>query len=184
MPCRDRGLALVTVIMLLALLLVIALVLCDKLINATRATARAGARDQALQAAASGIEWARHQLTATYRGSNGWATYLAGAPDGERYAATPAFATDIGAVAVDIFLRDNPDGDGDPHRDNDLKLLVLARARPAHGAEVMVESLCGFETDGAAYRQAGQDSRRSGQAATTGPAEPWSAPVSTFQLSD
>lgn len=184
MPCRERGLALVTVLLLLALLLVMALVLSDKAINAIRDTARAGAREQGLQAAGAGIEWARRQLTMTYRSSGGWAAYLAAAPGGERYPLNPAFGTEVGGVAVDIYLRDNPDGDDDPRRDNDLRLMVLARARPAVGAEIMVESLCGFDTGGAAYRQSGQDSRHSGQAATAGPAEPWTAPVSSFHLRD
>lgn len=185
MPCRERGLTLVTVLLLLAMLMVMALVLGDKVINATRGTLQAGARAQGLQAAGAGIEWARHQLTTSYRGSNGWASYLAGALEGERYAATPAFTTAIGGVAVDIYLRDNPDGDDDPRRDNDLKLFVLARARPVNGSEIVVESLCGFETaSGGAYHQAGQDSRHSGQAATDGPAEPWTAPVSAFHLRD
>lgn len=177
--------ALVTVLFLLALLLVLALMLSDKVIRSTRSTARAGARDQALQAAGAGVEWARHRLAATYLASSGWTAYLAGAPGGERYPETPAFTTMIGPVAVDIFLRDNPDGDGDPRRDNDLKLLVLAHARPTNGADVLVESLCGFEMPSAAgYRQGGGDARRSGQAAADGPDEPWSAPVAAFQLRD
>lgn len=184
MRCRERGLALVTVLLLLALLLVMALVLCDKTINATRDQVRAGAREQALQAAGAGIEWARHQLTTTYRGTAGWATYLAVAPGGERYPAAPAFSTTVGGVPVDIFVRDNPDGDDDPRRDHDLKLFVLAWARSPAGAEIVVESLCGFASADAAYRQAGEDSRHSGQAVTDGPAEPWTAPVSTFHLRD
>lgn len=185
MHCRERGMALVTVLFLLALLLVLALMLSDKVIRSTRSTARAGARDQALQAAGAGIEWARHRLATTYLTSSGWAAYLAGAPAGERYPEAPAFTTVIGPVTVDIFLRDNPDGDSDPRRDNDLKLLILARARPATGPDVLVEGLCGFDVHTAAdYRQGGGDARRSGQATTDGPAEPWSAPVATFHLRD
>jgi hypothetical protein len=184
MPYRERGLALVTVLLLLAMLLVMALVLADKVINTIRTTLQAGARAQGVQAAGAGIEWARHQLATTYRSSAGWASYLGGSPEGERYAATPAFTTAVGGVAVDIYLRDNPDGDLDPHRDNDLKLFVLARAKPANGSEVVVESLCGFEAAAGSSLQVGQDSRHSGQAMTDGPAEPWTAPVSTFHLRD
>lgn len=184
MRCHERGLALVTVLFLLALLLVLALMFSEKVLRATRSTSLAGARDQALQAAGAGIEWARHRLAATYATSSGWANYLVGAPAGERYPDNPAFSTVVGGVAVDIYLRDNPDGDADPRRDNDLKLLVLARARPAHGSAVLVESLCGFAADTGAgdYRQCGGDARRSGQSAVDGSAEPWSAPVTAFHL--
>jgi hypothetical protein len=108
---------------------------------------------------------------------------LARAADGTRYPERPVFTTSIGQVTVDIFLRDNPDGDADPHRDNDLRVFVLARARTADGGDVLVESLCGFAPE-ASYRQAGEDPRRSGQAPLDGPAEPWVAPLATFQLHD
>jgi hypothetical protein len=184
MPCRERGLALVTVLFLLALLMVLALMFSEKVIRATRGEALAGARDQALQAAGAGIEWARHLLAANYRTSSGWTTYLAGAPDGERYPATPALSTAIGPVGVDIFLRDNPDGDADPRHDNDLKLFVLARARAGDGPEVLIESLCALDAAGGGYRQNGEDARRSGQSTADGPAEPWAAPVTSFHLRD
>jgi hypothetical protein len=184
MPCRERGLALITVLFLLALLMVLALMFGEKVIRATRGEALAGARDQALQAAGAGIEWARHLLAANYRSSSGWTTYLAGAPDGERYPATPVMSTAIGPVAVDIFLRDNPDGDADPRHDNDLKLFVLARARAGDGPEVLVESLCALDPAATGYRQGGEDVRRSGLAPVDGPAEPWAAPMTTFQLRD
>lgn len=183
MHCRERGMALVTVLFLLALLLVLALMLSEKVLRATRSATMAGAHDQALQAAGAGIEWARHRLATTYPTSSGWTSYLAGAPGGESYPQTPAFSTVVGSVAVDIYLRDNPDGDANPRRDNDLKLLVLACARPVNGPAVLVESLCGFDADTVAgYRQGGGDARRSGQAASDGLAEPWSAPVATFLL--
>ena len=152
----------VTVVFFLAILLVLALMLSDKVLRATRTAALAGSRDQALQAAAAGIEWARHRLAASYQTSSGWASYLAEAASGTRYPERPIFTTSIGQVTVDIYLRDNPDGDGDPRRDNDLQVFALARARAASGAEVLVESLCGFAPE-AAYRQAGEDARRSGQ---------------------
>lgn len=185
MRCREAGMALVTVLLLLALLLVMALMVGDKTLRAIRGETLAGNRDQALQAAGAGIEWSRHRLATTYATSAGWSTYLAGAPDGGRYPDTPAFSTMVGSLPVDIFLRDNPDGDADPRHDNDLKLLVLARARPAGGAETLVESLCGFAAEGgSAYRQGGGDAHRSGQTDAAGTAEPWSAPVDIFHLHD
>jgi hypothetical protein len=184
MHCRERGLALVTVLFLLALLMVLALILSDKVLRGSRDAVLSAARDQALQAAGAGIEWARHRLAVSYRSSSGWATYLAAAPTGEGYPAEAAFRFDVGRVAVDIYLRDNPDGDGDPRRDNDLKIFVLARARPANGPEILVESLCGFEAEAAAYRQEGANSRRSGETGAAGLADPWAAGAATFQLTD
>lgn len=185
MPCRERGLALVSVLQLLALLLVIGLMLGEKVLRATRGEILAGVREQALQAAGTGIESARHRLATTYAASSGWALHLAGNPDGERYPESPVFTLTVGDVPVDIFLRDNPDGDADPRRDSDLKLMVLARARPRGGAAVMVETLCGFDAATAAgYRQSGGDAGRSGGADADGVAAPWSAPVDTFHLHD
>ena len=184
MPCPERGFALVTVLFLLALLMVMAVVLSDKVLRASRGASLAGARDQARQAAGAGIEQARHLLAVNYRNSSGWVTYLAGGSGGERYPATPALSIDIGGATVDIFLRDNPDGDADPLHDNDLQLFVLARARAGHGPEVMVESLCAFEPLAAGYGQGGESVRPSGQAKLDEPAEPWTAPVAAFHLRD
>jgi hypothetical protein len=52
---------------------------------------------------------------------------------------------EINGLPVEIYLRDNPDGDGDLRKDNDLKVFVLARARGRQGAEAIIESLCGFD---------------------------------------
>lgn len=184
MACSERGLALVTVLLLLTMLMVMVMVLSDKGIRATRDTALASGREQTLQAAGGGIEWARHRLAATYRATAGWATYLAAAPDGERYPGTPALRTVIGGLPVEIYLRDNSDGDGDPRRDNDLKLYVLACARPKLGPETRIESLCMLDPDGSGYRQAGGDARGRGAARDSGPTELLSAPLSGFSLRD
>ena len=184
MLCRERGLALVTVVVLLALLMVLALTLSDKLLRATRDAALSAAREQGLQAAGAGIEWARQRLAMTYRSSAGWATYLAAATAGESYPGEAAFSIGVGRVMVDIYLRDNPDGDGDPRQDNDLMLFVLARARQANSPDVLVEGLCGLDPDGAAHWQAGGDARRSGAVTAAGPADILSAPVQAFDLHD
>ncbi len=181
MCCREHGLALVTVILLVAVLMVIGLLLSDKVIRATRDVSRAAAHDQGLQAAGAGIESARHQLAETYLGSRGWANYLATAPGGERYPDRPAFTLEVGGAAVEIYLRDNPDGDGDPRRDNDLQLFVLARARATAGGEVLIESLCRYEPPTGVYRQEGGDSRRSGQTPAEGLAEPWASQVTALE---
>lgn len=180
MVCRERGLALITVLFFLAILMVLASILSDKVLRATREASCAASRDQALQAAAAGIEWARHQLATTYQATSGWTGYLARGGGGTGYPGSPAFTTQIGEVSVDIYLRDNPDGDADAGRDNDLKVFILSRARTATGGDVLVESLCGFIPDGTVYRQGGGDAQRSGQSVLDGPAI--GGTITTFQL--
>ena len=172
MPCRERGLALVTVLLLLALLLVMALVLGKRVIRTTRDTACNGAREQALQAATGAIEWVRLPLAATYRGTHGWNDHLAAAGSAERYPSQPAFRLPVGGYAAELYLRDNADGDDNPQRDNDLKLYILARVRTPLGPEALVESLCRLEgAAGAGYAQARGSAGRDGQVAVDGPAE-------------
>lgn len=142
MPASERGMALVTVIFLLALLMGLAVMLTDKVLYSMTAMSRDCQRDRAFWAASAGIEWARRELALQFRTSGHWQVLLAGSAG--TYAAPPAWVPELNGVPVEIFLADNRDGDGDPTRDNDLRLRVLARARPAGGPEVLVESLCGF----------------------------------------
>lgn len=169
MRCRERGVALLTVIFLLALLLVVALVLSDKVLYATRRTGEAGRRDQALQAAAGGVEWALQRLAERYRQQADWDSFLAEAPAEGRYPARPTLSVTLELISVDIFIRDNADGDGDPRHDLDARLFLLARVPGAEGGEVVVESLCGVAAD-TGYLQAGGDATRSGQTPASGPA--------------
>jgi hypothetical protein len=173
---------LVTVIFLVALLMVMGLVFSDKVLRATRDVALAAARDQGVQAAGAGIEWARRQLAETYRDSRGWADYLAAAPAGDGYPETPAFTFEVTGAAVEIYLRDNPDGDDDPRRDNDLQLFVLARARPRRGSEILVESLCRYQAPVAAHGPAGGED--GSQAAAAGLAAEWNGRVRSFHVTD
>ncbi len=145
MLCNERGMALVSVILMLTVLLAMAHILTEKVWQSTRQTADAASREQVFWAAQAGIEAARQQLTVNYAGSGGWQSLLTAATP-QSYPATPVWVTEVNGIAVDIYLRDNPDGDGDLRIDNDLKLFVLARARGRRGAEALVESLCGFTT--------------------------------------
>lgn len=184
MADRERGMALVTVLFLLALLMVLALVLGGRVLRATRDAAWAGGRAQALYAADAGIEWARQQLADSYPASAGWATYLAGAPGDDRYPERPAFTTAVGTATVDIFLRDNPDGDGDPRHDNDLRLFVLARARAAVGGDTLVEALCGYTPASPAYPQAAGGEPVAATPGGDTPAPLWEAPANRFRLDE
>jgi len=178
MGCHERGVALVNVVVLLTLLLALAQILAEKVWQSSRQAAGAVGREQAFWAAQAGIEGARHRLTSEYRSSAGWQGLLANGLAG-RYASSPAWSTMNNGLPVEIFLRDNPDGDNDPRADNDLKIFVLARARGPHGAEALVESLCGLEpaANSAGYPQAG---------GTGGPAteasDPTLLPVSTYAM--
>jgi len=181
MLCREGGMALVTVLLLLALLLVLAMVLGERTLRTNRDTACNGAREQALQAATAALEWGRPSLAEAYASSDGWSTYLADAGEADHYPPTPALRVPVGGLDVELFLRDNPDGDADPHRDNDLKLYVLARARTPLGPEAVVESLCGLDSSAATgYAQAAGSADRSGQVAADGPPELESATVTRF----
>lgn len=183
MSCRESGLALVTVLLLLALLLVLAMVLGERVVRATRDTACNGAREQALQAATAAIEWVRLPLAATYRSTQGWSGHLASAGGVERYPQDPVFRLPVGGYAAELYLRDNADGDDDPHRDNDLQLYILARVRTPLGPEAVVESLCRLEgAAGDGYTQARGSAGRDGQIAVDGPAELSTAPRSGFGL--
>lgn len=143
MVCKQRGMALISVLLLLTLLLTLAHILSEKVWQSTRQTADAANRQQTFWAAQAGIESARQQLGVNYNNSAGWQGFLT-ANTFRAYPAMPAWTTVINGLPVEIFLRDNPDGDGDVRRDNDLKLFVLARARGRRGTEAVIESLCGF----------------------------------------
>lgn len=184
MPCHERGIALVTVLLLLALLLVVALVLGERVIRTTRDSACNGAREQALQAATAAVEWVRQPLGGNYRASSGWNDYLAATGGGERYPQAPAFTLPVGGLTVELFLRDNPDGDDDPRRDDDLKIYVLARARTRLGPEAFVESLCELDGNAGGYAQAGGSAGRDGRVAVDGPADLSSATVVGFGLAE
>lgn len=184
MAGHERGMALVTTLFLLALLMILALVLGDRVIRITREGAWSGAREQALYAADAGIEWARMQLAGNYATSAGWATYLASSPGDDRYPDRPAFTIMVGAITVDIFLRDNPDGDGDSRHDNDLKLFVLSRARAAVGAEAMVEALCSYTPPSENLPQAGRAASSAVDPGGAGRPVSWDGPVNRFRLGE
>lgn len=144
MACKERGMALVSVVLMLTVLLAMAHILTEKVWQSTRQGANAAIREQVFWAAQAGIEAARQQLAASYASSGGWQTHLT-ASTIQAYPAVPAWVTEVNGLPVEIYLRDNPDGDGDAGKDNDLKIFVLARVRGRRGAEAMVESLCGFD---------------------------------------
>jgi Tfp pilus assembly protein PilV len=139
--------ALINLVLVLSVLLSMAHLLAEKVWQSTRQTANANHREQVFWAAQAGIETARQLLSDRYSGSGGWRTFLANGP-ANSYPSVPVWVTQLNGVEVELYLRDNHDGDEDVSRDNDLKIYVLARARGRKGTEAMVESLCGFYVPG------------------------------------
>lgn len=178
MFCNDRGMALVSVVLLLAVLLTLAHILAEKIWQSTHQDNAAARREQLFWATQAGIETARRQLAASYAGSSGWQSFLT-ADTPRSYPASPAWVTEIDGQPVEIYLRDNQDGDGNVQRDNDLKVFVLARAQGSRGAANMIECLCGFDppaTSGEAPHE---------RASTSGPGTGLAdLPVSTYGISD
>lgn len=177
MACNERGMALVSVVLMLTVLLTLAHILAEKVWQSTRQTADAANREQVFWAAQAGIESARQQLAVNYASSGGWQSFLT-ADLPQAYPSAPAWVNEVNGLPVEIYLRDNPDGDGDVHRDNDLKIFVLARAVGRRGAESIVESLCGFALPaaGGSVTQAVQTSGAGIDLA--------SQPVSTYGVAD
>ena len=148
MVCNERGVALVSVVLMLTVLLILAHIFVEKVWQSTRQSAGAAGREKVYWAAQAGVELAREQLAKSYCSSAGWQSFLT-ADEPRAYPAEPVWSNEVNGSPVEIYLRDNPDGDNDVTIDNDLKIYVLARARGQQGAEAMVESLCGFERSSA-----------------------------------
>ena len=179
MACRERGMALASVLFILALLMLLALVLTNKVQQTTRATTMAHRHARNLEAASAGIAWARRQLALRYTSSGNWRDFLATAPDTGHYPATPAFSLEFDGRTVELFVRDNPDGDMNRQQDNDLRLYLLARLPSAPGPETLIEVLCGFTANMTSgnYHQLQPGVLQTGTNAEPGPA-------SEFQLTD
>jgi hypothetical protein len=173
MAYNERGMALINVVLILSVLLAMAHLLTEKIWQSTRQTADANQREQVFWAAQAGIEEARRRLADGYAVSGGWRTLLAAATTAD-YLPEPIWVMRVNGFEVELYLRDNADGDGDVRRDNDLKVFVMARASGRRSLETMVESLCGFTT-----LENGQDDR-SGWSAT----EHADLPVITYGISD
>jgi len=176
MAYNQRGMTLVGVVLVLAVLLTLAHVLAEKTWQSIRQAGAADRREQTFWAAQAGIEAARHRLAASYADSRGWRDYLISGMT-QVYPRTPAWVNTVNDIPVEIFLRDNPDGDGDLQIDNDLKIFVLARARGSGGIEAMIESLCGFDPPAAARTEPG---RATGDILVDLSAQP----VSTYDIAD
>lgn len=177
MACNQRGMTLVSVILILAVLLTLAHTLAQKIWQSTRQAGAADRRAQLYWAAQAGIEIARQRLADSYTDSRGWQSHLQ-LGTARAYPETPTWTARVNDISVAIFLRDNSDGDGDPRSDNDLKIFVLARAGGAEGGEAMVESLCRFN------RPATAGTTVTGQASWSLLEQLSAQPVSSYDIAD
>lgn len=177
MACNQRGMALVSVLLVLAVLLTLAHILAEKIWHSTRQAGAADRRAQLFWAAQAGVETARQRLASSYAESHGWQTYL-NPGTAPAYPGAPTWTCTVNGIPVEIFLRDNPDGDDDPRIDNDLKIFVLARAAGPGGTTAMLESQCGFDPPAAA------GASTAGQAARKIPVDLSTQPVSSYDIAD
>jgi len=144
MICNERGMALISVLLILAVLLILTHTLAEKTWQSSRQGAAAAGREQLFWAAQAGVEEARRLLAEGYAESVGWQAFLAGG-NGQGYPAAPVWTSEVQGLPVDIFLRDNADGDDDVRHDNDLVIFVLVRASDERRGEVIIECLCGLD---------------------------------------
>lgn len=182
MASHDRGMALVSVLMLLALFLALGIMLSDKIMASIQNRTRAVSVTRGYWAATAGIEWARQQLVEQYRSSGGWQHYLAGNPT-EGYPPTAQFKIISDGIPISLYLRDNPDGDDDPGYDNDLQVYLLARAGHDRTPQVWIESLCRLipPGPGSAYPQ-GHPAEDTNQGQTPLRQDQSHPDLSTFQM--
>ncbi|PLX80965.1 MAG: hypothetical protein C0614_07040 [Desulfuromonas sp.] len=143
MASDQRGMALVSVVLMLAAMLLLAMTLTEKVIQSSRTLGHERLRQVSYWGANSAIEWARAELTRHYLAEAGWDALLTAQADHPEQA---LWHQELNGVQVEIFLRDNLDGDDDPLTDNDLKVLVLARTGQGSPPEVLIECLCGFDS--------------------------------------
>jgi hypothetical protein len=178
--------ALVTIIVVLALLMVLAMILTEKVWQSTRNTALSAKQERAFWAAQAGLEWSRLKLANDYSHSNQWQTYLGTPAAIGSYPSQPALQTTIDGLVVDLFVRDNPEADNNANLDSDLQLFVLARARFDNGPETLIEGRCGFDSNrmASSYKQLGQNARKNSQATDTNITDLTALPTSNYQLSN
>ena len=177
MVCNQRGMALVSVLLVLAVLLTLGHILAEKIWHSTRQASAADRQAQLFWATQAGVETARQRLASSYAESRGWRTYL-NPGTAPAYPETPTWICTVNGISVEIFLRDNHDGDDDSRIDNDLKIYVLSRATGPNGTAVMLESLCGFDRPIAAGTSA------SGQVVEIIPVDLSAQPFNSYDIAD
>ncbi len=186
MPINNqRGVALLTVIIFSAVLLVVGSLLAYKVMTSTRTSGEQGVKTATYYTANAGVERARNDLMVDYP-TNNWTTYLTEATAGV-YPAAAGLNEAVGGQNVTVFVRDNndePAGLENYLQDNDLKVFVLAQGVGPNGTQTMVEALVFLDisSGGGGYSsQLGDGAARTGRSLSS-LADPAAAAVSTSAL--
>ncbi|TYO99931.1 hypothetical protein EDC39_10191 [Geothermobacter ehrlichii] len=168
----DRGIALVTVIMMTACIMAIVTLVAYKVLRSTTDSVAVKSKAQTYHNANAGLENARLILNDQYKSSEFWHYFLD--PDSDPNYSGPAtdpdqnknlFLRATGLVpanfgndpdlSIDVFVKDNDDGDGTNAVDTDQLILVNVRAQRTDGAVTMIESRLLFDDSEDSYSQAG-----------------------------
>ncbi|MCF6179802.1 MAG: hypothetical protein L3J63_10505 [Geopsychrobacter sp.] len=182
---NNRGIALISVLLITAVMLIISSLLAHKVIQSTRMSAQQGLKKKSHYAAATGVEEARRQLALGYHSASAWGNILS-AGTARAYPLTPTFTTTVDNLAVRIFVRDNNDGDGDYTRDNDLRVYVLSEAQGPDNTRTMVEALSFLKPGGSAGGYGGQYGQGAAKTnrSNSGLADVMAASTTGYDISD
>ncbi|BCR04645.1 hypothetical protein DESUT3_17140 [Desulfuromonas versatilis] len=182
---NQRGVAMLTVVIFSAVLLVVGSLLAYKVMTSTRTSGEQGVKTATYYSANAGIERARRVLSDSYEGATKWGNVLTLNSAGV-YPTAPLLNEAVGGQTVRVYVRDNNDDPGGNYLlDNDLKVFVLAEGEGPDGTKTMVEALVFLDPTaggGGGYSsQLGDGAARTGQAAS-GLADPAGAAVSNSAL--
>jgi len=167
----ERGLALVSVILMTAVIMVIVSIVTYKVIRSTSASGTVGLKSKTYYAANGGLENARVELDAQYESSSYWQDFLdpdtapgytgpATNPQPDLYLAVdnllPAGFATVPPINLQILIKDNNDGDDNYAVDTDQLVMVNVQAqRAGDDTQTMVETRLLFDDSRDSYSQLG-----------------------------
>ncbi|RMF42474.1 MAG: hypothetical protein D6751_11990, partial [Deltaproteobacteria bacterium] len=142
---NDRGVALITVIMMTGCIMAIVTLVAYKVLRSTTNSTSVRSKAVTYQGANAGLEYARMVLNDNYKASQFWQYYLD--PDSDPNYSGPATNPDTNPdlflevddlvpanfsgdpnLGLNVYVRDNNDGDGTNAVDTDQMILVNVRA--------------------------------------------------------
>lgn len=171
----ERGIALVTVIFMTAVIMAIVSLVGYKVLRSIRGSAAEGVKTKTYYAANAGLDSARIYLSDNYISKNYWNYILdPDAEPGYSGAATepsedlymhnsdlePAGFTTDPPITVQVFVKDNNDGDNDYGIDTDQLVMVNVEARAVDGSSTMVEARLLYDDSVDSYSQLGGSAGR------------------------
>jgi hypothetical protein len=184
----ERGIALLTVIMMTAIMMVIVSLVAYKVLRSTRGSATEGLKTKTYYAASAGIDSARLELSEEYIASDYWKNILdpdtapgytgaATNPAADLYMRTtdlePGNFTANPPLTVRVYIKDNNDGDGNYGIDSDQLVMVNVEAsEPNSGTTTMVEARLLYDDTSSGYSQLGGSAGREHFRDVTGVGDP------------